>query len=63
LKTLVSFQEELVPKGAQLAGLAALVQSLGIQAPVRQPSCVAEKHIGGSRREEWGFRVFASATL
>jgi len=54
----VSFQEELVPKGAQLAGFAALVQALGIQAPVRQPSCVSEKHIAGSQREEGGFRVF-----
>ena len=58
LETPVSFQEELVPKGAQLAGLAALVQALGIQAPVRQSSCVSEKHIGGSQREEGGFRVF-----
>ena len=58
LETPVSFQEELAPKGAQLAGFAALVQALGIQAPVRQPSCVSEKHIGGSQREEGGFRVF-----
>ena len=58
LETPGSFQGELVPKGAQLAGLAALVQALGIQAPVRQPSCVSEKHIGGSQREEGGFRVF-----
>jgi len=58
LETPGSFQEKLVPKGAQLAGLAALVQVLGIQAPVRQPSCVSEKHIGGSQREEGAFRVF-----
>jgi hypothetical protein len=30
LQTPASFQEELVPKGAQLAGFAALVQALGI---------------------------------
>ena len=58
LETPGSFQEKLVPKGAQLAGFAALVQAFGIQAPVRQPSCVSEKHIGGSQREEGGFRVF-----
>jgi len=45
-------------KGTQLAGWAALVHALGLQAPVRQPSCVSEKHIGGSQREEDGFRVF-----
>ncbi|MGB5178322.1 MAG: hypothetical protein WBP44_06295 [Gammaproteobacteria bacterium] len=46
------------PKGYSFAGFAALVQALGIQAPVRQPSCVSEQHIGGSQREEGGFRVF-----
>jgi len=54
----ISFQDKIVPKGTRLAGLAALVQALGLQAPVRQPSCVSEKHIGGSQREEGGFRVF-----
>jgi hypothetical protein len=58
LEAPVSFQDEIIPKGAQLAGLAALVQALGLQAPVRQPSCVSAKHIGGGRREEGGFRVF-----
>jgi len=57
LETSASFQDKLVPKGAQLAGWAALVQALGIQSPVRQPSCVSEKHVRGSRREEGGFRV------
>ena len=58
LKASASFQDKLVPKGTQLAGLAALVQALGLQSPVRQPSCVSEKHIFGSQREESGFRVF-----
>ena len=52
------FQGKTVPKGAQLAGFAAFVQALGLQAPVRLPSCVSEKHIGGSQREEGGFRLF-----
>lgn len=52
------FQGKTVPKGTQLVGLAALVQAFGLRAPVRQPSCVSEKHIGGSQREEGGFRVF-----
>ncbi|MYD76860.1 MAG: Fic family protein [Gammaproteobacteria bacterium] len=58
LETGMSFQDALVPKGTQLAGWAALVQTLGIRAPVRQPSCVSERHVGGSQREEGGFRVF-----
>ena len=58
LETPVSFQDEIVPKGTQLAGWAALVHALGLQVPVRQPSCVSEKYIGGSQREEGGFRVF-----
>ena len=58
LKTPATFQDETVPKGVQLAGWAALVQTLGLQSSVRQPSCVSEKHILGSQREEGGFRVF-----
>ncbi len=58
LKTPSGFQDKLVPKGTQLTGWAALVQALGLQAPVRQPSCVSEKHVKGSHREEAGFRVF-----
>jgi len=58
LTTPATFQDEIVPKGTQLAGWAALVQALGLQLPVRQPSCVSEKHILGSQREEGGFRVF-----
>ena len=53
-----SFQDKAVPRGTQLAGWAALVQALGLNAPVRQPSCVSEKYIGGSQREEGGFRIF-----
>ena len=58
LKTPATFQDEIVPKGTQLAGWAALVQALGLQSPVRQPSCVSEKHILGSQRKEGGYRVF-----
>ena len=57
-RTPSSFQGESVPDGVQLVGWAALVQALGLQVPVRQPGCVSEKHIGGSRREEGSWRVF-----
>ena len=53
-----TFQERLVPDETRLAGSAALVQALSIQAPVRRPSCVSEKHVGGSQREEGIWRVF-----
>ena len=58
LETPINFQGESVPRGTHLAGWAALVQALGLQAPVRRPSCVSEKHIGGSQREEGQWRVF-----
>jgi hypothetical protein len=57
-ETPTSFQGESVPEGTLLAGWAALVQALGLQAPVRRPSCVSEKHIRGSQREEGYWRVF-----
>jgi hypothetical protein len=58
LKTSAGFQGKLVPTGAQLVGWAAFVQTLDLQAPVRQPSCVSEKHVRGSHRKDDGFRVF-----
>ena len=52
------FQDHLIPKGARLAGWAFLVHGLGIEAPVRAPSAVAEGHIKGSRRSEDGWTIF-----
>jgi hypothetical protein len=53
-----TFQENLVPEQTRLAGWAALVQALPLQAPVRRPSCVSEKHVRGSRQEEGVWKVF-----
>jgi Fic/DOC family len=53
-----TFQENIVPSGTKLAGLAALAHALSVQAPVRRPSCVSEKHIRGSRRQEDVWTVF-----
>ncbi len=47
-----------MPKGTRLAGWAALVHGLGIEAPVRAPSAVAEGHIKGSHRTEDGWSIF-----
>ncbi len=54
----MSFQDNLIPREARLAGWAALVQDLSIHAPVRRPSCVSEKHVGGSQRDDGIWRVF-----
>lgn len=53
-----TFQESLVPDDTRLVGWAALVQALSLQAPVRRPSCVSEKHVRGSQREEGICKVF-----
>jgi hypothetical protein len=52
------FQENTIPGGTRLAGWAALVHALAIPAPVRRPSCVSEKHVSGSRRQEETWAVF-----
>lgn len=44
------FQEEPIPDGAHLAGWAALIHALDVQAPVRKFSCVSEKHVRDTRR-------------
>ena len=55
---LPTFQEKTVPADTRLAGLAALVRTFGVPAPVRRPSAVSGKHIKASRREEGGWTVY-----
>ena len=57
-ETPLIFADELIPDGARLAGYAALVSSLRIQAPVRSLSCVSEGHVRGNSREERNWRVY-----
>lgn len=52
------FQERTIPKGARLAGWAALVNTFAAAAPVRRPSCVSDRHVSGSSREEDGWVIF-----
>jgi len=49
------FQDCVVPHDTRLVGLAALVHTLAVAAPLRQPCCVADGHVRGSRRQqdEW----------
>lgn len=58
LSSVHTFQECLIPEPTRLAGWAALVHALAIQVPVRRPSCVSEKHVSGSQREDGIWRVF-----
>ena len=53
-----TFQESVVPTGANLVGYAALVQVLSVQAPVRNPSCVSAKHVRGSRQDRRPWTIF-----
>ncbi len=52
------FQEKIVPGDSRLAGWARFAEIYGIAAPVRQPSCVSDQHVGGSRRAEGVWTVF-----
>src|ERR1700736_5632216 len=54
----IAFQAMLLPDETKLVGWSALVQALDVQAPVRRPSAVSEKHIRGSHRDEDGWRLF-----
>ena len=53
-----TFQDYSVPGESRLAGWAALVKVLAIDASVRRPSCVSDRHVRGSRREEGSWQVF-----
>ena len=57
-ETPFSLQDKTVPGNAELAGWAALVQEFGLEAPVRQPSCVSSKYIQGSQQRKGQWRVF-----
>src|SRR4051812_41850126 len=54
----VAFQEKSLLPATRLAGWSALVDALGISAPVGHPSCVSEQYVSGSRREEDRWTVF-----
>ena len=58
LAPITIFQDSTVPRGARVAGWAALAHALTIAAPVRRPSCVFEQHIGGGRRQDQPWSIF-----
>ncbi len=51
-------QDSLVPGGCRLAGWAALSAAIAVDAPLRHFSCIADRHIRGSRRTEGDWQVF-----
>ena len=53
-----TFQEQRIPQGTRLAGTAAIAHEFSIAAPLRRPSCVAEQHVSGSRRQHGAWIVF-----
>ncbi|RBI67294.1 cell filamentation protein Fic [Roseovarius sp. TE539] len=57
------FLDEPLPENASLAGWSALVFSLGIRAPVRNPACISEKHVRGNKRTEGIWEVFGKRYL
>lgn len=51
-------QDNLVPNGCRPAGWSALIAALAVAAPLRHLSCIADRHIRGSRRTEGDWQVF-----
>lgn len=51
-------QDSLVPADCRPAGWAALSAALAVDAPLRHFSCIAERHIRGSRRTEGDWHLF-----
>jgi Fic family protein len=59
LHTPAVFQDLTLPRGASLAGLAALVHVFAIRAPVREPACISAQNIKGHIKEERGWRIYS----
>jgi hypothetical protein len=55
VKKATDFQEQSIPEASRLAGFVALVSALSIEAPVRRPSYVSDKHIRGSHPSKRSF--------
>ncbi len=60
LKNPKAFQEKRIPPDVSLSGMSALVQALGIEAPVRKPACVSPRRIKGGIKETNEWRIFDS---
>ena len=56
--TPTTFANETVPKGTMLAGYAALIYALKVEAPLRHLSCVSSGHIRGSVRQDGNWNIY-----
>ena len=52
------FQGSPLPQGAELVGWSALAHSLDVAAPVRNLSCVSQKHVRGSKRSDGTWNIY-----
>ncbi|MCY4379233.1 MAG: Fic family protein [Candidatus Dadabacteria bacterium] len=52
------FQGEPLPQGTEMVGWSALVHSLGVAAPVHNPSCVSQRHVLGSKRSDGTWNIY-----
>ena len=52
------FQGNPLPQGTEMVGWSALVYSLGVAAPVRNPSCVSQRHVLGSKRSDGTWNIY-----
>jgi hypothetical protein len=53
------FQNNALPSNSTLAGFAAIVHTLAIQAPVRNPSCISSINIKGHIREQGKWTIYS----
>ncbi|MCR9061539.1 MAG: Fic family protein [Rhodobacteraceae bacterium] len=58
LGTPAHFQNEPIPEVTRLAGWAALVHTLDVKAPVRNPACISKRYVRGNRRREGIWEVY-----
>lgn len=56
--TATTFANETVPEGAMLAGYAALVYALNVEAPLRFMSCISREHVRGSMRQDGNWNIY-----
>ncbi len=52
------FQDRIAPRDTELVGYAALIEMYGIEAPIREPSAVANASVKGGRKTQDGWTVF-----
>ncbi|MBY0402594.1 MAG: Fic family protein [Cyanobacteria bacterium] len=52
------FQDSPIPKGTTLVGYSALIHKYNVEAPLRNPCCVAETHIHGDTKQEGTWLIY-----